>query len=150
MLQSVMTYTIIDPVQTGKSFEYYDLRWRILRQPWGQPKGTERDDQEDESVHRLLVDDSGHVLACGRLHMNSADEAQVRYMAVEGTFRSKGYGRLILSELEEVASLAGASKIVLQAREPALGFYQACGYTVIAKTFLLYGEIQHYLMERNL
>jgi predicted GNAT family N-acyltransferase len=145
-----MNHTIIDPLQVGKAFEYYDLRWRVLRQPWGQPRGTERDDQEDESVHRMLLNDMGLAMACGRLHMNSQEEAQVRYMAVDEACRSFGYGRIILNELEEVASLAGATKVVLQARESAIGFYEACGYRVIAKTFLLYGEIQHFLMERNL
>jgi len=34
---------------------YFDLRWRILRQPWGQPRGSERDSEDDSAFHLLLL-----------------------------------------------------------------------------------------------
>ena len=45
---------------------YFDLRWRILRQPWGQPRGSERDSEDDSAFHLLLMDAAGKALACGR------------------------------------------------------------------------------------
>jgi ribosomal protein S18 acetylase RimI-like enzyme len=38
----------------------------------------------------------------------------------------------------------------LHAREIAIGFYQKLGYQMIEKSHLLFGEIQHYLMEKTL
>ena len=54
---------------------YFDLRWRILRQPWGQPRGSERDSEDDSAFHLLLMDAAGKALACGRLHLTAPDEA---------------------------------------------------------------------------
>ncbi len=57
---------------------YFDLRWRILRAPWGQPRGSERDSAEESAFHLLLLDHAGKAVACGRLHLNNSDDAQVR------------------------------------------------------------------------
>src|SRR5438067_12400183 len=61
---------------------YFDLRWRILREPRGQPRGSERDSMDDSAFHLFLLDSARKPLACGRLHFNAPDEAQVRFTAV--------------------------------------------------------------------
>src|SRR6266496_4654459 len=71
---------------------YFDLRWRILRQPWSQPRGSERDSEDNSAFHLLLMDAAGKDLACGRLHLPAPGEAQIRYMAVEEQARGCGYG----------------------------------------------------------
>jgi predicted GNAT family N-acyltransferase len=143
-----MKFTISDPYTENRIEEYYQLRWKVLRAPWNQPRGTERDEMEDASLHRVVLDEQQRILACGRLQLNTSTEAQVRYMAVDPDFRGKGLGRLVLQELECLASDAGALKVILQARENALPFYAACGYEVVIPTFLLYDTIQHYLMQK--
>ncbi|MEJ2362384.1 MAG: thioesterase, partial [Gammaproteobacteria bacterium] len=41
-----MNYTYKSP-QTKQEWQaYFDLRWRILRAPWQQARGSERDDLE--------------------------------------------------------------------------------------------------------
>src|SRR5947199_6846219 len=79
-----------------------DLRWRILRQPWGQP-GSERDSEDDSAFHLLLMDAAGKALACSRLHLTAPGEAQLRYMAVDEHARGCGYGGRILEALEAEA-----------------------------------------------
>src|SRR5437762_7092168 len=79
---------------------YFDLRWRILRQAWGQPRGSERDSEDDSAFHLLLMDTAGKPLACGRLHLPAPGEAQVRYNAVDEHARGRGYGSRILEALE--------------------------------------------------
>src|SRR5437667_6156018 len=71
------------PMSPDEWDAYFDLRWRILCQPWGQPRGSERDSLDDSAVHLLLLDSARKPLACGRLHFNAPDEAQVRFMAVD-------------------------------------------------------------------
>jgi ribosomal protein S18 acetylase RimI-like enzyme len=51
---------------------------------------------------------------------------------------------------EEISKNRGDKKIILHAREIALGFYEKLGYQLIEKSHLLFGEIQHYLMEKNI
>jgi len=41
----------------------------ILRQPWGRPRGSERDSQDNAAFHFLLIDAGKKALACGRLHL---------------------------------------------------------------------------------
>ena len=136
----------VDPYHENRIEDYFFFRWKLLRKPWGQPKGTERDDQEENSLQRMIVDEEGNIIACGRFHLNSPHEAQIRYMAVDTGQRGKGIGKMMMEELESLAMSAGVKTIVLQARENALEFYLACGYTKVKETFVLYNDIQHYLM----
>jgi N-acetylglutamate synthase-like GNAT family acetyltransferase len=148
-MMTMSMFKFADPYQENRLEEYFLLRWRLLRKPWGQPKGTERDDQEENSLQRMLLDEDGKIVSCGRLHLNSPTEAQIRYMAVETGYRGKGIGKMMIEELENLAVNAGVKTIVLQARENAVEFYLACGYIKVKETFLLYDSIQHYLMIKN-
>ena len=142
---------IIEPTTSEEFKKYYNLRYEILRKPWGQPKGSERDDGEDMSNHRMIIDEkTGNALAVGRLQFNSEDEAQIRYMAVADEFQGKGLGGRIISTLEDIAREQGIHQIILSAREKALQFYKNNGYKIIEKTHLLFGEIQHWLMSKEL
>ncbi len=106
---------------------YFDLRWRILRQPWSQPRGSERDSEDNSAFHLLLMDAAGKDLACGRLHLPAPGEAQIRYMAVEEQARGCGYGSRILGALEAEARGRGARRIVLNARDNVTEFYTRHG-----------------------
>ena len=142
---------IIEPRSSEEFKKYYNLRYEILRQPWGQHKGSERDDGEDMSIHRMIIDEkTGNALAVGRLQFNSEDEAQIRYMAVADEFQGQGLGSQIISALEDVAREKGSRKIILQSRKNALQFYRNNGYKIVKKTYLLFGEIQHWLMKKEL
>jgi N-acetylglutamate synthase-like GNAT family acetyltransferase len=90
------------------------------------------------------------VIACGRLQENEGKIGQVRFMAVDNHYQGKGLGKKILVFLEEKAKELSLVKIELQARENALEFYKANGYEIKEKSFLLWGQIQHYLMEKSL
>jgi len=128
---------------------YYELRWRILRAPW-QQQGPERDESDDISIHRMVCDGAGRVLAVGRLHRVDDNTGQIRFMAVDADQQRRGYGSLLLRALEQAALDLGLARIILQARENAVPFYQAHGYRIEEKSFLLFDEIQHYLMSRQL
>ena len=128
---------------------YYSLRWRILRAPW-QPDGPDRDETDDTSLHRMVCTATGDVLAVGRLHRVDDQTGQIRFMAVESGRERKGYGSLLLASLEAAARDMKLTEIILQARENAVPFYQHHGYQVKEKTFLLFDEIQHYLMTKPL
>lgn len=128
---------------------YYELRWRILRAPW-QQQGPERDETDDTSIHRLVRNQQGRVTAVGRLHRVDDTTGQIRFMAVDTGQQRLGYGSLLLQALEEAAHELKLDTIILQARENAVPFYLRHGYRVREKTFLLFGEIQHYLMDKQL
>ena len=143
-----MPITIKQP-ETEKDFEaHYDLRWRVLREPWQQPRGSEKDELEKESFHIMACDKNHKLIGVGRLHFNSETEAQVRYMAVTPKYTKTGIGSLILKALEEKAKQKQCNTIVLGARENAVSFYKKNGYDLLEKSHLLFDSIQHYGMNK--
>lgn len=138
--------TIKQP-ETEKEFEaYYELRWQVLRKPWQQPRGSEKDELENKSFHIMACDENNKVIGVGRLHFNNETEAQIRYMAVATEHEKQNIGTLILEALEKHAKENSGKTIVLHARENALGFYKKKGYELLEKSHLLFGSIQHYRM----
>jgi N-acetylglutamate synthase-like GNAT family acetyltransferase len=126
------------------------LRYQILRKPWNQPMETATDNLEFAAINAFIEDESGKVIACGRLQENENKVGQIRFMAVDQSYQGQGLGKYIVLGLEEQANILKLKKIELQARENAIHFYKACNYTVKEKTFLLWDQIQHYLMEKVL
>jgi len=112
--------------------------------------GSEKDEAEKTSIHLMAIDDNNQVLGVCRLQFNSTDEAQLRYMGVIETARNKGVGIKLIISAETIAQENNAKKIILQAREIALPFYIKCGYKIVEKSYLMWNEIQHYLMEKKL
>ena len=142
--------TITQP-KTLEEFErYYDLRWRILRAPWNQPKGSEKDDKEATAIHVMVCEIKRIPVGIGRIHFNADYEAQIRYMAIEENHRGRGIGALILTELERRAIDKGAKFIMLNSRETAVKFYEKHGYKILRQAHTLFGSIPHFEMRKEL
>jgi ribosomal protein S18 acetylase RimI-like enzyme len=84
------------------------------------------------------------------MHESSPNQGQVRCVAIATAAQGKGIGKAIMAYLEDQAKTKGWTEIVLEARENAVPFYQAIGYCIIAESYLLFGEIQHYRMKKAL
>lgn len=135
--------------QTVEELEgYYELRWRLLRQPWKQPRGSEKDQHEDEAVHAMIIDSSDNIIGVARLHQIDNTTGQIRYMAVTKEFQNQRVGTALLNYLEEYAMKTGLHKIRLNAREPSVAFYQKQGYCVVGDGHTLYGNIHHQIMAK--
>jgi len=137
-------------VSTPQSSEdwraYYQLRWQVLRAPWGEPRGSEQDDLEASAEHRFIKNTEDKILGVARLHFNTPQQAQVRYMAVAQGNRNQHIGSRLLHELEKIAWTQNAGELVLFARESALEFYKRNGYELKEKAHLAYDDIQHFKM----
>ena len=137
--------------QTSSDFErYFALRYEVLRKPWHQPPGSERDELEETSCHAMIESDSGEILGVCRMQFNNAEEAQLRYMGIRHDMQGKGIGKMLLDYFEASARKAGCRCIVLQAREKAISFYLRNGYRILEKSYLMWGQIQHFKMEKSL
>jgi N-acetylglutamate synthase-like GNAT family acetyltransferase len=139
----------ISQPQTSKEFEaYYLVRYEQLRKPWNQPLGSEMDDIESLCIHAMASDNNDNIVGVCRIQFNSNNEAQIRYMAVVEKAQGLGIGRKLIDYMETQAVKHGAHKIILHSRFNAVDFYKKCGYSVKEKSYLMWGEIQHYLMEK--
>lgn len=145
---------IITEPQTPEEFErYYDLRWRVLRAPWNQPRGSERSGDEATSIHVMACEADRMPLAVGRANLEPDGIrawGRIRYMAVEPSQQGKGVGGLVLQALERRATENGVLGFVLDARQAAVPFYEKHGYRVVEKSHLLFGEVQHFRMMKRL
>ena len=127
--------------------EYYHIRWKILRKPLDLQKGTEKDDLENKSIHRVVKIDN-QIIGVGRLHFTEDNKAQIRYMAVEDNFKGTGVGKLIINEFVKISKNRNTKNIILYARESVVDFYKKLGFYVIQEAHNL-RNIQHFLMERK-
>lgn len=136
--------------QTKEEFDsYYDLRWRIMRKPWNQPPGSEKDEFEDQSIH-LMAYEGEQLLGVARAHFASPQEAQIRFVAVEEHSRRTGIGSKLIEELEKRIIQQGGKKIVLDSRKNAVSFYEEHDYEIVAKSHTLYDTIEHFKMTKDL
>ncbi|NOZ07988.1 MAG: GNAT family N-acetyltransferase [FCB group bacterium] len=145
-----MKIIIKQPATKAEFKLYYNLRWQVLREPWQMPVGSERDDDDRTASHYMAVLEPEKVVGVGRLHLNSASEGQIRYMAVDKAYQKMGIGRKLISALESDALEKGARTIILNSRDYAVEFYRRLGYEVVEKTYILFDSIQHYKMEKHL
>lgn len=127
---------------------YFQLRYAILREPWGQAKGSEQTADEDQHEHFAYFNSENKLLGVGRLDMLDLQSTQIRFMAVAEAQQGRGIGKALMEEMESVSKAKGFQKIVLHARENALPFYQKLGYQLDEPSHLLFGEIQHFLMHK--
>lgn len=135
-------FTISTPRSEQELNDYFHFRWQWLREQWGFPEGSEKDEYETVSEHRVILNPSGEIVACGRIHLNTAEEAQIRHIAVDKKYRRKGVGHLILGALEVVARDLGAKRTVTNSRETSISFFSSCGYSIEKEAPLELGKLK--------
>lgn len=136
--------------QTNKEWdEYYDLRFRVLREPLGKERGSERNEGDETGIHFALFDNN-RILGIARLDKVDQKTSQVRFVAVETTIQGSGLGKKLMIKVETEARNIGYSKMILHARDYALPFYEKLEYQLIGPSYKLFDVLQHYEMHKNL
>lgn len=139
-----------EPSTSDEFKDYYRLRFQTLREPWGQAEGTEKAEDDDTATHAMLVNEAGEVIGVCRLHLQTPQEGQLRFMGIHPAYQGKGLGALLLEYLENKAKEMGATTMMLHAREKAVSFYIRNGYETVQESYLLFDSIQHYKMVKQL
>ncbi len=70
-------------------------------------------------------------------------------MVVDPLHQGKKIGVAIIQFAEAVAKENGYSKLMMNARDPVIEFYEKCGYHIVGEQFFEVG-IGHHKMEKNL
>lgn len=137
------------PKTTQEWEQYYQLRYTVLREPWGQLKGSEVLQDEDQADHAMVINDETHeIVGVARMQINTPSQGQVRCVAVAPHVQGQGVGKLLMKYLEVLAQQKGIKEIILDARENAVKFYLSIGYEIFEDSYLLFGEIQHWKMRK--
>jgi predicted GNAT family N-acyltransferase len=104
---------------------------------------------EDKHIHFVAIEDE-QAVGCVVLIPNYKEGVgKLRQMATLEHVRGKGYGKMLVWQLEKHAKRMGMNKIILNARHYAVEFYEKLGYTKCSELFTEVG-IDHYQLEKVL
>jgi len=131
--------------------EVIALRTRVFVEEQGVPPELEQDDRDAAAVHVVARDDTGRVVATGRLLLppEGSTTASLGRMAADASTRGRGFGAAVLAELHRSAVQRSVEAIELHAQVSARGFYDRAGYTAVGGEYLEAG-IAHVTMRREL
>lgn len=143
-------FTIKIPTTHDDFKAYYALRYKVLREPWGHPKGTEKDDFEPISEHFMAVNEKGDVIGVVKLFEKSDCVGHISHLAVAPEYQHKGVGHLLLATVEKRAHERGFHTIGTMARVTATVYFQKYGFRIVGMPTPHLGTIHLVWMEKAL
>lgn len=124
------------------------LRNNILRKPLG--LGFNEEELQEEKDHLLIAAfDEDEMLGCCMLCKTDENTLRLRQMAVLDNLQGKGIGASIMNFAENLARDKGYNKIMMHARDSAIGFYEKLGYKITSDVFTEV-NVPHHVMEKTL
>jgi len=143
-------YTIKKPKTRDDFKAYYALRYRVLREPFGYPKGTEKDDYEPISEHFMAISENGEVVGVAKLYEKAEGVGHVSHLAVAPDYQHKGIGHLLLQNMEQRAREKGFKIIGTTARTTASAYFERFGFRVVGIPTPHLGTTHLVWMEKSL
>ena len=143
-------FTIKTPTTHDDFKFYYALRYKVLREPWGHPKGTEKDDYEPISEHFMAVNEKSEVVGVVKLYEKNEKVGHISHLAVAQEHQHKGIGRLLLETVEQRARARGFHTIGTMARVTATLYFQKYGFRIVGIPTPHLGTIHLVWMEKTL
>lgn len=102
---------------------------RLVEYNYSQVPGTQ--EKDFISISRKLVDDGGGIIAGCAAEIYCWRVAAVEILWVDPRYRGKGFGRMLLEDVERAAREAGCSLIHLDTFDfQAKDLYLKCGYEI--------------------
>jgi hypothetical protein len=147
---SQLTVHIV-PIQFGTP-EYDEtvrLRYDVLREPLGLVFSPDDLAKEYNDWHLGAYTSQFQLLGCLVLTPLSEGRLKMRQVAVAPAAQRRGVGARLVAASEALALTEGFAKLVLNARDTAVPFYEQLGYQCVGAPFVEVG-IPHRAMEKNL
>jgi GNAT superfamily N-acetyltransferase len=125
----------------------HELRRRVLRGNDPNTSVVDPRDDDEASLHVAGYLDERLVVSASFFPSTPPirDELvtyQLRYMATDFDVQGKGYGAVVLGSASDLLRTRGAEQLWANARDTALGFYLATGWSVIEGSEHLSPETQ--------
>jgi predicted GNAT family N-acyltransferase len=124
------------------------LRMDILRKPLGLGFTSEELAKEKDDI-LIGAFDEDKILACCLLTQIDNATIKLRQMAVHNNVQGKGIGASMMSFAETVARDRGYKKLMMHARNTAIGFYEKFDFKVNGSEFIEV-NVPHHVMEKKL
>jgi len=123
-------YTIKIPKTHDDFKAYYALRYKILNEPAGHPKGTEKDDYEPISEHFMAVDEKQNIVGVIKLYERSEGVGFISHLAVAVEHQRKGVGKLLIKAVEQRARERGFKTLGAMTRMTATSYFEKIGFKI--------------------
>lgn len=138
--------------KTREDFKaYYDLRYRVLREPWGQPKDTEKDDYEPISQHYMAVNvESGKVVGVIKMFEKAEGVGWVSHLAIDPAYQKKGLGKLLMETVEQAAREKGYRILGCMSRLNTTAYFEQLGFQAAGLPTQYFGTQQVLWMEKEI
>lgn len=124
------------------------LRHEVLRLPLGLVFTVDQLAAEKDSHHLAAFDAEGRILGCLMLTPHEGGEIQMRQVAVKPEQQGTGLGRALVDEAERRAKELGFTRMMLHARDKAIGFYERLGYAREGDLFMEVGIVHQQMAKR--
>ena len=148
------TELVVTPVEAPA---LYELRRRVLR---GNDPEASVDDERDSDATSLHLGGflDGRLVVSASFYSSEAPiqrdlvSYQLRYMATDFDVQGAGYGAYVLAVASEELASRGAQQLWANARDTALAFYLATGWSIIEGSEHLspYTQLPHTVIYKNL
>lgn len=124
-------------------------------------------DGDNEAIHRMLqqynrqymrdfkeysfhISENGKIVA-GIVAESTFDTLEVEFLFVDEACRGKGYGRRLVSHVEELALRDGLRRVLLNTYSfQAPGFYKTLGYTQLLEISPCFGNYGQFIFLKEL
>lgn len=143
-------FTIKRPTSHDDFKAYYALRYKVLREPWGHPKGTEKDDYEPISEHFMAMDEKSNVVGVVKMYKRDECVGHISHLAVAPEYQHKGVGSLLLKTVEDYARAQDFCKLGTMARVTATVYFEKFGFRVVGMPTPHLGTTHVVWMEKDL
>jgi len=147
-----MNDTIIEIREIKYHSEEYskeqELRDKVLRKPLGMSLYDENMEAEQYDVHVGAFVDNDLIGVLILTKLNNC-EIKMRQVAVDEIWRKQHIGQKMVLFAEKYAREKGYNKMLLNARETAVGFYEKLNYEKLGEMFLEI-NIPHFKMRKFL
>jgi len=124
------------------------LRYEIMRKPLGLSFTEDELNKEKDDI-LIGAFEEDEIIGCCLLTKVDANCTRLRQMAVQKNRQGMGIGESMMQFAENIARDRGFKKIVMHARETAIGFYERYGYKTKGDEFIEV-NIPHRVMEKKL
>lgn len=115
------------------------LRWEAIEKPRGLPPGSERCDEEKNSIHLVAIEKK-QLVGCIVCQPQSETEGKIFHLAFSEEYKGKPFSRQMLSALEEFLMHRGISHLYVVAGMEMKEFYSHLGFMVEEEPFELFGS----------
>jgi len=134
-------------VKSVSASSLHDLRRRVLRGNRPDAVVADARDDEETSLHVAGFLD-GQLVVSSSFYLSTPPKnehlvtSQLRYMATDFDAQGRGYGAIVLEAAGEMLRERGVEQLWANARDTALGFYLATGWSAIEGSEHLSAETQ--------